>query len=201
MQGDAELLASWRAGDSKAGRALFERYFDALSRFFLNKVDAEPEDFVQDVFAACVRGSSRIREDANFRSYLFSVAYNRLREHYRRRYRHGIAEGLDSCSFEDLAPGPSTVVRGNDDQRMLLAALRRIPLELQIVLEMFYWEEMSSFEIATALDIPAGTARSRLRRGREQLRRVLQELSTPTESEAVPEDLEGWARRVRSSLL
>ncbi len=74
MQGDAQLLADWRAGDTKAGRALFERYFDAISRFFINKVEGVHEDFVQDVFAACVKGRERIHEDANFRS-LINVNY------------------------------------------------------------------------------------------------------------------------------
>ena len=101
---DAALLEAWREGDLDAGRSLFERYFEALQRFFANKVGSDPEDFVQEVFAACVRGRDRMRDGRSFRSYLFGVAYNILREHYRGYYRGGSPDPLESCSIEDLAP-------------------------------------------------------------------------------------------------
>ena len=49
-----------------------------------------------------------------------------------------------------------------------MAGLRSIALELQIVLELHYWEQCSVAEIAAALELPEGTVKSRLRRGREQ---------------------------------
>lgn len=199
---DAALLEAWREGDLDAGRSLFERYFDALQRFFANKVGSDPEDFVQEVFAACVRGRDRMRDGRSFRSYLFGVAYNILREHYRGYYRGGSPDPLESCSIEDLAPGPSTMVREHQQDALLLEALRRLPMELQAVLELFYWEDLTSAEIGSALSIPAGTVRSRLRRGRERMEVLLGELSSQGPPPATnPQELDDWARRVRASLV
>ena len=57
----------------------------------------------------------------------------------------------------------------HEEQRLLLEALRRIPLDLQIAIELHYWEGMSGPDLAQVLDIPEGTVRSRLRRAREPL--------------------------------
>jgi RNA polymerase sigma-70 factor (ECF subfamily) len=48
-------------------------------------------------------------------------------------------------------------------------ALRRLPVELQVVVELHYWEEQSTAEMAEVLEVPQGTVKSRLRRAREQL--------------------------------
>lgn len=201
MHDDAALLEAWRGGDLAAGHRLFQRHFDAVLRFFANKVRSDPEDFVQEAFAGCVRGRDRVREATGFRAYLFGVAYNVLREHYRTSYREGSPEPLESCSVEDLSPGPSTMMRERERDALLLEALRKLPMELQAVLELFYWEELSSAEIGAALGIPAGTARSRLRRGREQLEQVLVELHARRDgTETASLDVEAWARRIRASL-
>ncbi|MCA9710793.1 MAG: sigma-70 family RNA polymerase sigma factor [Myxococcales bacterium] len=201
MPDDGALLTAWRAGDLAAGRRLFERYFEATLRFFANKVQTDPEDFVQDVFAACVRGRDRVRDDRSFRAYLFGVAYNVLRDHYRERYRGGSPEPLESHSVEDLAPGPSTMARERQQDALLLDALRRLPMELQVVLELFYWEDMTTAEIGEALGIPSGTVRSRLRRGRERAQALLVELEAGGSlGETTPRGLDDWAREIRASL-
>ena len=142
---DPELLAAWRDGDARAGQELFGRYFEPVSRFFANKVHDERDDLVQETFEACLRGRDRLRADTSFRSYLFSVAFNVLKGYYRRRRSHdhvmAAADELFASSLHDLAPGPSTIVGAVQQEQLLLEALRRIPMELQAVLEMRYWEE------------------------------------------------------------
>ncbi len=202
MSDDVDLLARWRDGDPQAGQRLFERYFDLVSRFFVNKVPHDHEDLIQETFAACVRGRDRIRNDASFRSYLFSTAYNVLKTYYQRNARPGQAqEELESCAAGDLAPGPSTLLRAHEQEERLLEALRRIPLELQVVLEMRYWENMSSTEIGQALGIPAGTVRTRMLRGREKLATVLHDrLRQRDQSASAMADLDEWAGRVRQMM-
>ncbi|MCA9661828.1 MAG: sigma-70 family RNA polymerase sigma factor [Myxococcales bacterium] len=197
MVADGELLAAWRGGDGQAGRRLVERYFRPISRFFVNKVSSDHEDLIQETFAACVRGRNRIRQESSFRSYLFSTAYNVLKTHYARNARASVLADLESHSVSDLAPGPSTALRANEASQRLLDGLRQIPLELQLVLEMRYWERMSSAEIGVALDLPPGTVRTRLRRGRTMLAARLEQSGA---SEASLIDLEQWADRVRAQL-
>lgn len=199
--GDPELLASWRGGDVRAGQELFCRYFEPVSRFFANKVSTDHEDLIQETFEACLRGRDRLRNDGSFRSYLFSAAFNVLKAYYRRQRAGERVGELGSASIHDLSPGPSTLVGAVQQEQLLLDGLRRIPMDLQVVLEMRYWEDMSSTEIGTALGIPAATARSRLLRGRELLERAIAQLpANPRARDSTLAELEAWLDRIRAAM-
>ena len=80
----------------------------------------------------------------------------------------------------------------------LLDALRRIPLELQILLELHYWEAMTTEEIAEALGVPLGTVRGRLQRGRARLLEVIDELPVARAMQAtLARELDAWATGLR----
>jgi RNA polymerase sigma-70 factor (ECF subfamily) len=172
MERDEELLRAWAAGDAAAGRALFERHFEPVLRFFRNKCggeDGELEDLVQATFAQCLASHASFRGEASFRTYLFTIARNELYAHWRRRQRSRAELDVTSMSVEDLRTSPRSKLAAHQDRQLLARALREIPLELQVALELHYWEDLSGPELAAILDIPEGTVRSRLRRGRELL--------------------------------
>jgi RNA polymerase sigma factor (sigma-70 family) len=195
---DADLLEAWGAGDSHAGGRLFNRYFVAISRFFVNKLSDDPDDLVQETFMACLRGRERLREKSSFRAYLFGVASNVLRMHLRKLRRHPGPEDLEELSTHDLSPGPSTVAHAQEEELLLLEALRRIPLRHQLVMELHYWEDMTTEEIGAVVDSPTGTVRSLLRRGRELLEQELGRLGAdPGVKATVLMDLERWAAALR----
>ena len=124
---DLELLRAWRDGDPGAGRRLVERHFDAMYRFFANKVSADVEDLIQETFTACVEGKERFRGDSSFRSYLFGVARNVLRRYYRdKRYQKIRYDELES-SVHDLSPGGSLLIAEKREQELLLHALQLPP--------------------------------------------------------------------------
>jgi RNA polymerase sigma-70 factor (ECF subfamily) len=171
---DLELLEAWRGGDAKAGNALFDRYFDAVFRFFRNKVADHADDLVQQTFLALVQARDRFRGDSSVRTYLFTAARSKLFNYLERRAREGAVDyGVTSC--EDLGISPTGVLARDQQQQHLLHALRRLPIELQLALELFYFERVRGPELAEVLGVPEGTVRSRLRRGRdhdEQPRRL-----------------------------
>ncbi len=177
---DRELLARWRDGDSRAGSRLFDRHFRALHRFFRNKVDVGVEDLIQETMVAVVRGRDRIRDDGSFRAYLFGTAKLVLYAHIRSRAPHREID-VEHESLADLSPGVSTAYAKHREQQILLQALRMLPMEFQVTLELYYWEGMSGPELAAALDIPEATVRSRLRRGSEKLREHVERLGTSPE--------------------
>ncbi|MCA9651022.1 MAG: sigma-70 family RNA polymerase sigma factor [Myxococcales bacterium] len=197
---DAELLGAWAEGDTRAGSRLFNRYFLPVSRFFANKVAEDHDDLVQETFAACVRGRERLRDKSSFRAYLFAVASNVLRMYLRRLCSREPLEALDELSVHDLAPSPSTVLRGREQEHALLDALRRLPLPLQVVMELYYWEDMRTHEIAEAVELPTGTVRSHLRRGRDQLERSLRRHPPADDGSAEVVDLERWAAALRETI-
>lgn len=182
MQSDEELLSAWRDGDARAGKELFERHFKALRRFFTNKVDLhEVEDLMQRSFMGCLEAVERYRGDASFRTFLFSIGRRQLYKHFRdSRVQAGRrADDLSVTSVEALGRTPSSLVGAQEEEEILLRALQRISVDHQTVLELHYWEQLTTEEIASVCDIAPATVRTRLHRARHALRdRVEAELRT-----------------------
>jgi RNA polymerase sigma-70 factor (ECF subfamily) len=197
---DADLLEAWRSGDIAAGEALFERHFESVHRFFANKVwSDEVDDLVQEAFMGCVRGQDRVT--VGFKAYLFGVARKQLLKHRDRWRRDHPKEDYETGRVAALDATPSQLAVAAEEQRLLLRALRRLPLDLQIALELFYWEEMRSADIAQVLGIPHGTARSRLRRARDLLREVLDRLeASPALLESTIGNLDRWLESIRGHI-
>jgi len=201
MVDDLELLAAWRAGDVSAGEALFSRHFAAVARFFRNKIDGDIEELIQRTFLGCLEGQHRFTGAGSFRGFLFGIArnilFNALRE-----LKRGREVNLAELSIHDLGPTPSAVAARCEEEQLLLAALRRLPLQYQIVLELSFWEDMTHADVAEALAIPVGTASTRLRRARQLLTEQLQVLaSTPALGVAVSVGFETWARSLRAQIV
>jgi RNA polymerase sigma-70 factor (ECF subfamily) len=198
---DGELLEGWRAGDSASGEELFERYYHMVERFFLNKVNHAVQDLVQETFTRCVASHARIREDEQFRLYIFGIAYNVLKEHLRERYRGRAPLSVDEASIHDLQPGPGTLVVRRHEQRLLLEALRSIPVDDQVILELHYWESLTTDEIAEALAIPQGTAKGRLQRARAKLGETMHRLMESQEPLlSTIARLDDWAEQCRERM-
>lgn len=195
---DAELLAAWRRKEATAGQHLVRRYFPVVYRFFHNKVrtEADIDDLVQRTFVALVERAERL-ELTSFRAYLLGVAHYVLCGHYRAVRRQDERFDLGSISAEDVGTGVFSAFAEKREHQRLLVALRKIPLEHQTLLELFYWEEMTGDEIAAVLGIPVGTFRSRLRKARELLEAALQAEIKPEELEGTLECLQRWAEDLR----
>lgn len=199
---DLELLDAWRQGDRESGSELFERHFDSICRFFANKVDRDVDDLVQRTFAACVEGKERFRGQSTFRTYLFGVAHNILRSSLRKRRRDKERFDLGVSSVHDLGLNPTVLVAKRKEQTLTLQALRRIPVEHQIVLELYYWEEMTAKDLGEVLGIPEGTVRGRIRRAKKLLEEQLIALADDDRIlESTISGLETWARDLRAQVL
>ena len=197
---DGELLRAWARGEREAGRALFERYYEAVSRFFCNKV-REPGDLVQRTFLGCMEAADRYAGQSNFRSFLFGIAINVLRKYYRDNGGDRFVDADAQPSVEALGQSPSAVLAVRDEQRLLLAALRRLPVDLQLILELHYWEQSKVSEIAELMELPEGTIKSKMRRGRQLVEAALGELaSSPALLESTLGGLDRWAAELRGSL-
>jgi RNA polymerase sigma-70 factor (ECF subfamily) len=195
--GDQELLEAWRGGDGAAGDALFARYFDDLYRFFSRKISNDVSDLVQHTFLKCLESRDDFRGESSVRTYLYAIARNELYRHFRENARNARLD-FSISSLRDLGESPSTHASKRSENALLLMALEQIPLELQIAIELHYWEGMSGAEVAAVLDIPEGTVRSRLRRGLEQLRELVGSLSQGASAPwAAVGDFERWARARR----
>lgn len=198
---DFDLLDAWRDGDRKAGGDLFARHFDAVCRFFRNKVAEGVDDLIQRTFLACVESRDKFRKQASFRTYLFTLARHELYAHFKKDRRHRDRFDPLEASVHDLGPTPTTIVAKKREEQLLLAALRMIPVDHQIALELYYWENLPAPALAAVLGIPEGTVRTRLRRAKTLVEEALARLGgEPGPLESTLADIDGWARSVRAAV-
>jgi RNA polymerase sigma-70 factor (ECF subfamily) len=175
VQEDLQLLQAWRDGQKDAGDELLNRHFDSIARFFRRKLGDDVQDLIQQTFLDCIEGKDRI-EQGNFRAYLYGIARNRLSLWLRQKSRHGTVVDLSVNSVADCQTRPSKRIARGQEEAVLLEAMRHIPIDQQIALELNYWEGMSGPEVAAVLGVPANTIRGRLSRARQALRDQLDEL-------------------------
>jgi RNA polymerase sigma factor (sigma-70 family) len=195
---DLALLERWRAGDGAAGNDLFRRHFEALYRFFEHKTDGEIDDLVQETFLACLRGRDVFRRHSSFRTYLFAIARNHLFGYWRRRKAGPSPLDFENVSVAALSTSIDTRLSRKQDRAALLAALRALPLDQQLLLEMFYWEELERDQLAEVFEVAAATIGSRLFRARQALHDSLTAITADPAVAPVtgehPGDFDNWAR-------
>lgn len=167
---DQALLEAWRAGSESAGNLLLRRHFPTLFRFFRSKVRDGVEDLVQQTMMACAASPEQFRGESSFRAYLLGIARGQLLMHLRRHARKGKQIDQMESSVASLLGSPSVAVAAKDTHDAIVEALQNIPLDLQTTVELFYWEELTVGEIATVMDVPVGTVKSRLNRSRRLLK-------------------------------
>lgn len=201
---DWSLWSRWKDGDRRAATVLVERYSGMLQRFFRNKV-RDPEstaELISETLLGCVVALDRTKPTASFRSFLFGVALNTLRAYIRRVYkRKRERDDFDDICVGEDSSSPSEFIDLSRESRLLVRALRRIPLKLQIVLELQFFEDLTGPQIAELLEIPLATVYTHQRRGRQRLQTVLQELTdNPQLAQSTFMGLETWAEDVRSQI-
>jgi RNA polymerase sigma factor (sigma-70 family) len=198
---DLELLEAWRQGDPDAGQALFKRHYDAIYRFFESKAPVEAvQELVQETFATLVRKRDTFAGSSLFRAYLFGIARNHLYEHFREHRRALRHEDIDfgKLTAEALGGSPTSVLGHAQEHRLLRLALTRIPLEHQILLELYLWEELTGPQLAQIMGVPENTMRSRLRRAKDLLEQEFQSLvDDPAQARSALETLSGWVDEVQ----
>lgn len=169
---DLELLEAWRGGDREAGAELFQRHAPALIRFFRSKT-SEPEDLVQATFLACVEGRDRFAGHSGFRTYLFGIARFQLYAWLRKTSRRSGEIAFDLLSIADITASAGHRFDQRQRHSRLLDALRRLPVDQQLILELSYWERLTGPEIAEVMGTTHGAIRVRLHRARARLEALL----------------------------
>lgn len=199
---DSGLLKAWRDGDPSAGEALFRRLFGPLRRFFANKVRerGHVEELVATTLEILVKRGEAFEGRSSFLTFALGIARNVLRAYYRECVRDEAVD-VETLPIMEMGAGPFSLLARGQEQQILLQALRRIPLEHQIALELCFWERMRTSAIAALLGVPIGTATSRLRQGRARLRREMSVLAQdPRLLHDTVHDLEDWAKGIRETL-
>ncbi len=200
---DRESFAAWCRGDAAAGRRFVARHLPQIARFFATKVAAahEADDLTARTFEVLLDKRAQWRGEGSPRTFLFGIAHHVLLGWARDRRRAQERFDPASVSAAALAPSMTSHIHARGQQRVLLAALRSIPLDAQVILELTLVEGLSRAEIAAVLQLPEGTVASRLRRARAQLDdAVAAHAGSPELAQSTATDLVAWAEALREAL-
>jgi RNA polymerase sigma-70 factor, ECF subfamily len=151
---------------------LLEKEIPRLRRYAraLTRDGSRADDLVQDTLVRAIAKQHRWQCGTNLRAWLFTIMHNQNVNVVRASVREGIAAAVDEASPHLVARSDPTAALSLRD---LDRALARIPAEQRAVLLLIGLEGITYEEAATILDVPIGTVRSRLSRGRESLRKLM----------------------------
>ncbi|MGH1340452.1 MAG: RNA polymerase sigma factor [Nannocystales bacterium] len=190
---DSGAFDAWARGDQAAGAEFVGVYFDLVFRFFDRKVRTGAEDLTQQTFLECLAAHSRYRGDGPLRAFILGVARRQLGKHLRKSIRGRQALDTLKVSVNELFAGPSTAAAMRDVEGALGEAMRNLPVELQTLVELRYWEGLPLAEIGRVVQAPVGTVKSRLSRARALLRESIESAGVGSQlRRSVLERLEGW---------
>jgi len=137
---------------------------------FLCRDAADADDLVQETLAKAIRRAGQFRPDADLRAWLFGILHNTFVSGTRATERHRRAVSqTDADDGHSSPPAQETQI----ELRRALAAVDRLPEDQRRVILLVSIDGMTTDEAAVVLELPVGTVRSRLARGREVLRRSL----------------------------
>ena len=188
------LLGAARAGDAEAFRALFTPDLDLAWRMAL-RITGEPasaDDALQEGLISAYRALDRV-EPRNLRGWFVRIVQNAARDAGRRERRHPTIQiqtheeeggGAERRGAAELHAGrasdPAGVIEGRELAAKLRAALREIPEERRTAILLFDVDGYTYAEIAEITGSSLGTVKSRISRGREELRSLLADLRPGT---------------------
>jgi RNA polymerase sigma-70 factor (ECF subfamily) len=176
------LIARCLSGDQAAWDAIvrqnWRKVFNVAYKFVGKHEEAE--DLTQDIFLKIFKALATFDRRANFQTWIVSISRNLCIDHYRsvRKERMTIAREVDT---NDLQPAstdrtPYAAAEHQDLRVMLRQALQTLPETLRTAVVLRDLQELSYQEIADRLQLPEGTVKSRINRGRLELARQLKRL-------------------------
>jgi RNA polymerase sigma-70 factor (ECF subfamily) len=178
---DEQLIARFQLGDVQAYDLLVRRYKDQLLnfvyRFVGNRTDAE--DIVQETFLRVYKNKHMYKEIAKFSTWVYTIAGNLAKTELRRRKRHKIFSVSNFVNEErdydipDREHSPEKKVDSTIQEDIIQKAIEKLPAKFREVIILRDIQGFAYEEISQILDIPLGTVKSRVNRGRLKLQEDL----------------------------
>ena len=172
---DEQLMARAKAGNDVAFEELYHRYARRLKGFFFLQLGGDEElaaDATHDVFLRVYEARNRYQEGKNVSTWLFTIAYNICRNHYRSNaYETQLLATLDTEPISDEQIEIQLDAAALDDA--LAQVLSELPPPLHQLFSLHYQEELTIPQVAEIVGIPEGTVKSRLHKTMNIIRKKL----------------------------
>jgi RNA polymerase sigma-70 factor (ECF subfamily) len=175
MRTDAELITAAMTGDRAAMDALLRSHHDRVYTVCrrITGNDADAADAAQEALIAIVRGLGRFDGRSAFSTWVYRIATNASLDELRRRKRRPLVVVDDPVTHETPDHDGGGRIDGLGDRMAIDAALRLVPEDFRVPLVLRDVCDLDYAEIAETLDIPIGTVKSRIARGRGALAQIL----------------------------
>jgi RNA polymerase sigma-70 factor (ECF subfamily) len=184
---DESLVAACAAGDGTAQAALFDRFQGPVYRFVSRLVGArcvDLDDLVQTTFLEAMRAAPRFRRDAAVKTWIFGIAVNVVRHHFRSQLRQRMLSMALLRHPPEARHGPDSIAERRELVSRLELAVAALPHELRAAFVMCELEEIPGKEVARVLNWRLGTLWRRVHEARKALRKALEK--EPHESQEMP---------------
>ena len=188
-QADAEFIEKLKTGDAEAFDMLVTRYTsDIYSLLFrLTQNVEEAQDLTQETFLRALKAVKNFRGEADLKTWLYRIAVNESRNRFRwwKRRNRDKTVSLDAEDATETSPyekisgssvNPESETLRRERQTALRDALSRLSVNFREAVVLRDIEGLSYEEVAAALETNVGTVKSRIARGREELRKMLEGL-------------------------
>ena len=164
---DEILVMDCQSGRVKALEILVSRWQKRLWRYAYRLVgDTEAAwDITQDSWLGIIKGLKKLQDPANFKAWAYRITTNKSIDWIRK------SEAVKQVSIEEIEEQQSSEKKDTGVKELM----EKLDLRKQVVLSLYYFEQLSVPEISVALKIPQGTVKSRLYKARKELRRLWQE--------------------------
>lgn len=179
-QSDEQLMLAWRGGDAAAFAQIYSRHKGGVLRYLLRQTGKREwaEELFQDVWLKVVNARAGYQARAKFSAWLYSIAHNRLMDHFREHARASLVSYDDETWLADAQPAapheqPERMLERKQDAGQLLQLLDALPAAQREAFVLQQEGELSLEEIATATGVNRETAKSRLRYALAKLRAEL----------------------------
>jgi RNA polymerase sigma-70 factor (ECF subfamily) len=176
---DEDLMLAYRAGDAAAFDALYARHRGGVFRYLRRQAGnaAVAEELFQDVWMRLIDARARYEPQAKFTTWLYTIAHNRLMDHFRSGKRAALVsyDDEDDPPPEPVAdtPRPDETLARKQDAARLLVAIDALPAAQREAFVLQQEGSLSVEEIAAATGVNRETAKSRLRYAMAKLRAQL----------------------------
>lgn len=173
------MIEACLRGDQHAWDAIVRRYWRRVFNIAYKFVGRheEAEDLSQEVFLKLYKALGTFDRRANFQTWLTSISRNLCIDHYRsvRRERELVDRNVDTANLSPAAKGPDAFSRLQrlDRRELLRRGMLALPDTLRAAVLMRDIQDFSYQEIAERLNLPEGTVKSRINRGRNELARQI----------------------------
>ena len=160
---DTELLKQLLNGNEDAFKELISRHQKQLYRFVWTKIGNHDDvsDICQNSFLQVYKKAEQFQGRASFKSWLYKIAINFCKNHYRSKDRQRIDSSIDPISLEsaDTDTGWHECI-GKEKKLLIQSVIKRLPEKQRTTIELRFFQDCTLKQVSEIMDCPIGTAKA-----------------------------------------